>query len=97
MTLEEILKFVSGSGKIPAIGFETIPKIKFTGSDRLPNVSTCDMLITFPRDGRVHPGIIWIWGCLNAALNISFVTFTSTLLSIMHHRAINNLTDTLRA
>lgn len=48
VTLEEILKFVSGSGKIPAIGFETTPKVKFTGSDRVSNVSTCDMLIMFP-------------------------------------------------
>ena len=48
MTLEEKLKFVSSSGKIPAIRFETTPKVKFTGSDHLSNVSTCDMLIMFP-------------------------------------------------
>ena len=49
VTVEEILKFVSGSAKIPATGFDTTPRIYFTDADLLPTVSTCDMSITFPR------------------------------------------------
>ena len=49
VTVQEIVKFMSGSSKIPATGFDTTPKIRFTDSDRLPTVSTCEMSITFPR------------------------------------------------
>lgn len=45
----EVLKFLSGSSKIPAMGFENVPGIKFMDDERLPTVSTCAMSITFPR------------------------------------------------
>ena len=49
VAIGEILKFLSGSSKIPATGFDSIPKISFTDHDCLPVVSTCDITITFPR------------------------------------------------
>ena len=49
VSVGDILKFLSGSSRIPATGFDTTPKIRFTDEDRLPTVSTCDMSITFPR------------------------------------------------
>ena len=45
----EILQFMSGSSKIPAIGLDAIPTICFTDIDQLPKVSTCDLSITFSR------------------------------------------------
>ena len=42
--LGDILEFVSGASKIPPSGFPTNPSIKFCGDDRLPKVSTCDVL-----------------------------------------------------
>ena len=47
VTVGDILKFISGSEKIPATGFDSIPKIGFAGDDRLPTASTCDLYITF--------------------------------------------------
>ena len=49
VTLQEILKFMTGSSSIPATGFENIPSICFTDDDRLPTVSTSAMSITFSR------------------------------------------------
>ena len=49
VTVGDILKFISGSEKIPATGFDSIPKIGFTDDDRLPTASTCDLSITFSR------------------------------------------------
>ena len=49
VTVGDILKFISGSEKIPATGFDSIPKIGFTDDDRLPTASTCDLFITFSR------------------------------------------------
>ena len=49
VSVGDILKFLSGSSRIPATGFDTTPKIRFTDEDCLPTVSTCDMSITFPR------------------------------------------------
>ena len=49
VSVQEILKFFSGSSKMPASGFDGTPKIQFCNEDRLPSVSTCDLLITFPR------------------------------------------------
>ena len=46
--MKEILKFFTGSSKIPATGFDGTPKIYFCNEDRLPSVSTCDLSITFP-------------------------------------------------
>lgn len=48
ISLADILKFISGSSKIPASGFGSLPKICFTDTDCLPFVSTCDIAITFP-------------------------------------------------
>ena len=49
--LEDILKFLSGSSKIPATGFDATPRINFVSEQgsRLPSVSTCSLTITFPR------------------------------------------------
>ena len=49
VSLQEILKFMSGSSKVPATGFDATPKICFCEGDRLPTVSTCALSITFPR------------------------------------------------
>ncbi len=49
VTLEEVLKFISGSSRLPGTGFDKSPSIHFTDEERLPTVSTCDVSITFPR------------------------------------------------
>lgn len=49
VTTQEIIKFMSGSSKLPATGFENTPTVFFTDEDRLPTASTCDISITFPR------------------------------------------------
>ena len=45
----DILQFFSGASKIPAIGFDSTPKLCFTSEECLPRVSTCDLSITFSR------------------------------------------------
>ena len=49
VSLGDVLKFFSGSSKVPASGFDKYPSIKFTDVDCLPIASTCDVSITFPR------------------------------------------------
>ena len=49
VSLQDILKFFTGSAKMPAIGFDGTPKVQFCDADRLPSTSTCDLSITFPR------------------------------------------------
>jgi len=49
VTVGDIMKFISGSEKIPATGFDNTPLIKFTDIYRLPTASTCDLSITFSR------------------------------------------------
>ena len=49
MSLADILHFISGSTKLPASGFDKMPKIHFTDDCILPKASTCDVNITFPR------------------------------------------------
>lgn len=49
VSVREVLKFFSGSSKMPATGFNGTPKIFFCNEERLPSVSTCDLSITFPR------------------------------------------------
>lgn len=49
MSPANILKFFSGASRIPATGLDETPKIYFTDLDCLPNTSTCDLSITFPR------------------------------------------------
>ena len=48
--MSSILQFFSGSAKIPAAGFDKVPKIYFTNTNQLPWASTCDLSITFPRN-----------------------------------------------
>ena len=50
VTLGDVLQFLSGASKIPAMGFDTTPKIRFTNEKCLPRVSICDLCITFPRE-----------------------------------------------
>ena len=49
ISLADPLKFISGSSKIPASGFGSLPKICFTNNDCFPYISTCDIAIIFPR------------------------------------------------
>lgn len=43
----EILHFIAGCSKLPAAGFNSIPKIEFTDRNCLPRSSTCAIGITF--------------------------------------------------
>ena len=48
--LEDVVAFVTGSPRVPAIGFDTTPSILFMDNDsRLPDVSTCALSITLPK------------------------------------------------
>ena len=47
--LSDVMKFISGSSRVPATGFDKAPSVKFTDVECLPTVSTCDISITFPR------------------------------------------------
>lgn len=49
VSLREILRFFSGSAKMPAIGLDGVPTICFCDKEGLPYSSTCDFSITFPR------------------------------------------------
>lgn len=49
VSLGDILHFFSGATKLPASGFQVMPKIYFTDENILPKASTCDVSITFPR------------------------------------------------
>ena len=49
ISVGDILYFFTGSSKVPATGFDSVPKIKFTDENRLPTASTCELSITFPR------------------------------------------------
>ena len=49
ISLSDVLHFLSGSTKLPAAGFDRTPSIHFTDDERLPQTSTCDLSITFPR------------------------------------------------
>ena len=42
--------FFTGLSKVPATGFDCVPKIKFIDGNRLPTASTCELSITFPRE-----------------------------------------------
>ena len=53
--LADLLQFFTGARKIPAAGFDTELKIKFSNDVMLPKASTCDCSITFSRS----------WGLLN--------------------------------
>jgi hypothetical protein len=47
--LPDLLQFFTGARKIPATGFDTTLKIKFSNEFMLPKASTCDCSITFSR------------------------------------------------
>ena len=47
--LGDVLQFLTGAKRIPASGFGTALKVKFTNEVKLPVVSTCDCSITFSR------------------------------------------------
>lgn len=54
VTLKDILKFLTGSGKVPATGFDATPRIEFFNDDifveeRLPTISTCTLCLRFSR------------------------------------------------
>jgi hypothetical protein len=50
VSLADVLKFMTGSRTIPAIGFNDIPSILFINGLGLPTASTCDLSITFSRE-----------------------------------------------
>ena len=47
VSLSDVMKFISGSSRVPATGFDKAPSVKFTDVQCLPTVSTCDISITF--------------------------------------------------
>ena len=49
VSLEDMMAFVTGESAIPAIGFDSTPKIFFTSEERLPEASTCSLSLTLPR------------------------------------------------
>ena len=68
-SVSDILKFLTGSDKYPATGFETSPKIYFTGRRCLPLTSTCALTITFSRS----------WGLLQ------YPVFVEKMQEILHN------------
>ena len=49
MSIGDVLQIFTGSAKVPATGFDGIPKTKLIVEDRLPTASTCELSITFSR------------------------------------------------
>ena len=49
VTLSDVLQFITGSQKIPAVGFESPITLSFTDVDRLPTAHTCNCTITISR------------------------------------------------
>ena len=50
MNLEEFLIFLTGTNIIPVTGFDAVPTIDFTDRDRLPEASTCGLILTLSRN-----------------------------------------------
>ena len=48
LTLSEILVFITGSSRVPPMGFSPTPKIAFTSEHCLPHSSTCANRLTIP-------------------------------------------------
>ncbi len=48
VTGENVLAFVTGTNRPPALGFDGTPEIRFTSEERLPTASTCGPSITLP-------------------------------------------------
>lgn len=48
LTLGEILVFITGSSRVPPMGFSPTPKITFTSEHCLPHSSTCTNRLTIP-------------------------------------------------
>ena len=49
VTLSDVLQFITGSQKFPAVGFESPITLAFTDVDRLPTAHTCNCTITIFR------------------------------------------------
>lgn len=49
ISLGDVLQFLTGVKRMPAVGLEKALTIDFTDNDMLPVVSTCVLSITFPR------------------------------------------------
>ena len=49
VTLGDVLAFITGLRDIPPIGFEKAVTVEFFDGERLPNVSTCSLVIRLPR------------------------------------------------
>lgn len=49
VSLEEVLVFVTGSDKIPALGFSPAPSVEFLHDDhKFPIANTCENIIRLP-------------------------------------------------
>ena len=49
ISLGDILSFVTGLRNIPPIGFEKKIMVEFFDEERLPNASTCSLILRLPR------------------------------------------------
>lgn len=47
---EDVLAFVTGTNRPPALGFEDTPELMFTDEERLPTASTCAPSLVLPRN-----------------------------------------------
>lgn len=49
VTLGDVLAFITGLRDVPPIGFEKAIAVEFFDGERLPNASTCSLVIRLPR------------------------------------------------
>ena len=49
ISLGDILSFVTGLRNVPPIGFEKQITVEFFDEERLPNASTCSIILRLPR------------------------------------------------
>lgn len=49
MSLFDLLQFITCTRRVPAVGFDNLLSILFTDRDRLPDISSCVLSITFSR------------------------------------------------
>ena len=54
VTLEDVLKFLSGCSIIPPGGFDSDLTLNFTEESRYPSVSTCTFTLTLPLNLNVY-------------------------------------------
>ena len=50
MSQEDVLAFVTGTNRPPALGFKDTPELMFTDKERLPMASTCATSLVLPRN-----------------------------------------------